>query len=104
MIAILRIIAGYKNALDKCFFNVNDGLRRRFSFSYDITEYSGEELCDIFVQKINITLYIKFLSFIKNISENFFQSIKIQISEMQIITFCFGKLYIFINKNYKYNW
>jgi hypothetical protein len=48
----LCIIAGYKEALDKCFFNVNEGLRRRFTFKYDIEGYDAEELRDIFMLKI----------------------------------------------------
>lgn len=46
------IIAGYENDLDKCFFSVNEGLRRRFSFKYVIDKYSGEDLCKIFLLKL----------------------------------------------------
>ena len=49
----LCIIAGYKNDLDKCFFQYNAGLRRRFSFQYDIDGYTAEELTKIFLVKIN---------------------------------------------------
>lgn len=38
------IIVGYKNALDECFFSVNPGLERRFTFRYNIEAYSPEEL------------------------------------------------------------
>ena len=48
----LCIIAGYKDELEKCFFNYNEGLRRRFTFRYDIKEYSGKELRDIFLTKL----------------------------------------------------
>jgi hypothetical protein len=48
----LCIIAGYKDALDKCFFSANEGLRRRFTFRYDIEGYSGEELKQIFLLKV----------------------------------------------------
>ena len=44
----LCIIAGYKDALDKCFFSYNEGLRRRFPFVYTIEKYTAEELCLIF--------------------------------------------------------
>jgi hypothetical protein len=44
----LCIIAGYKDALDKCFFSYNEGLRRRFPFVYTIEKYTPEELCEIF--------------------------------------------------------
>jgi SpoVK/Ycf46/Vps4 family AAA+-type ATPase len=42
------IIAGYKDALEKCFFNMNQGLERRFPWKYHINEYNGEELLKIF--------------------------------------------------------
>ena len=44
----LCIIAGYKDALDKCFFAYNEGLRRRFPFVYTIESYNAEELLEIF--------------------------------------------------------
>jgi hypothetical protein len=49
----LCIIAGYDDALEQSFFSFNDGLKRRFSFKYNIDEYSGEELADIFLLKVN---------------------------------------------------
>lgn len=49
----LCIIAGYKDALEECFFKMNEGLRRRFTFRYDIEEYTPEELKEIFVGKLN---------------------------------------------------
>lgn len=48
----LCIIAGYKDALEKCFFNYNDGLRRRFTFKYDISSYKYDELLQIFEMKV----------------------------------------------------
>lgn len=50
---LLCIIAGYKGALDKCFFSMNDGLVRRFTFRYDIEGYTSEELMEIFLLKIS---------------------------------------------------
>ena len=47
------IIAGYKEELEKSFFSVNPGLKRRFSFTYEIQKYSWEELTHILVHKIN---------------------------------------------------
>ena len=47
------IIAGYADSLDKCFFQYNEGLKRRFSFKYDIENYSYTELKNIFVYKID---------------------------------------------------
>lgn len=48
----LCIIAGYKDALDDCFFNVNEGLKRRFTFRYDMKTYNYYELLQIFELKI----------------------------------------------------
>jgi AAA+ superfamily predicted ATPase len=48
----LCIIAGYTDALDKNFFAFNEGLRRRFSFKYNIDKYTPEELRDIFLLKV----------------------------------------------------
>lgn len=48
----LCIIAGYKDALDKCFFSYNEGLRRRFPFVYTIEKYTPEELCEIFKKMV----------------------------------------------------
>ena len=47
------IIAGYPNELEKCFFAYNQGLERRFSFKYEIIEYTFIELKNIFMKKIN---------------------------------------------------
>jgi hypothetical protein len=49
---MLCIIAGYAEDLEKCFFSYNEGLKRRFTFRYDIEGYSGEELMDIFLLKV----------------------------------------------------
>lgn len=48
----LCIIAGYKKDLDNCFFNMNEGLKRRFSFRYDIEKYDYKELLEIFKSKV----------------------------------------------------
>jgi hypothetical protein len=50
---LLCIIAGYKDALDKCFFSYNEGLRRRFPFVYTIEKYTPEELCLIFKKMVS---------------------------------------------------
>ena len=49
---LLCIIAGYKDALDKCFFAQNEGLRRRFPFVYTIEKYTADELCQIFKKMV----------------------------------------------------
>ena len=46
------IIAGYKEQLQKNFFSLNPGLERRFSFIYDLEEYSSLELLEILCSKI----------------------------------------------------
>lgn len=42
------IIAGYKDDLNNCFFNMNKGLDRRFTIRYSIEGYDGKELFKIF--------------------------------------------------------
>ena len=49
---LLVIIAGYKDALDTCFFSFNEGLNRRFPFRYTIDNYNHEELAKIFIKMI----------------------------------------------------
>jgi len=48
----LCIIAGYEDSLESSFFSYNEGLKRRFSFRYNIESYTGEELCEIFKLKV----------------------------------------------------
>ena len=50
----LCIIAGYERDLEECFFKHNSGLRRRFTFRYDILSYSPEELLKIFELKVRM--------------------------------------------------
>ena len=47
---LLCIIAGYKEALDSCFFSYNEGLSRRFSIRYTIEPYTPSELKEIFIK------------------------------------------------------
>ena len=47
------IIAGYKKETEKYFFDLNPGLKRRFSFYYTIDGYDWEELTNILLFKIN---------------------------------------------------
>jgi len=47
----LCIIAGYKDQIESCFFKYNEGLRRRFTFKYEIDSYNFEELMQIFELK-----------------------------------------------------
>ena len=48
----LCIIAGYEDALDSSFFSYNEGLKRRFTFKYNIDKYTDEELKLIFFQMV----------------------------------------------------
>lgn len=50
---VLVIIAGYADALEKCFFSYNEGLKRRFAFRYDIKGYAPHEIMEIFLRKVN---------------------------------------------------
>lgn len=49
---MLCIIAGYEKDLDNCFFAANEGLKRRFTFRYNVKEYDYGELLNIFQMKI----------------------------------------------------
>ena len=46
------IIAGYTDQLEKNFFSVNSGLKRRFPFTYTINKYNAGELSQIFNLKM----------------------------------------------------
>jgi hypothetical protein len=48
----LVIIAGYADALEKSFFSMNEGLKRRFTFRYDMVGYTAEGIIQIFLLKI----------------------------------------------------
>jgi SpoVK/Ycf46/Vps4 family AAA+-type ATPase len=50
---LMVIIAGYENELNNCFFNYNQGLESRFAWRFKTDEYSGKDLHDIFIKKIN---------------------------------------------------
>ena len=49
----LCIIAGYKDALQQCFFSYNEGLNRRFPFRYTIEPYTYQQLREIFIKMVN---------------------------------------------------
>ena len=46
------IIAGYKESLEKCFFSMNPGLKRRFPWKYTIKPYNHLQLREIFIKQI----------------------------------------------------
>ena len=47
------IIAGYPDQLERCFFSINPGLKRRFPFKYSIEKYNHNELAEIFEKMMN---------------------------------------------------
>lgn len=51
---IMCIIAGYEKELNDCFFSYNEGLESRFTWRFNIDEYNGEEMNDIFMKKVDI--------------------------------------------------
>ena len=48
----IMIVAGYKEELERCFFSMNPGLRRRFPWVYDILDYSLPNLKEIFIYQV----------------------------------------------------
>jgi SpoVK/Ycf46/Vps4 family AAA+-type ATPase len=50
---LMVIIAGYENELKDCFFNYNQGLDSRFVWRFKTDEYTGEDLYNIFIKKVN---------------------------------------------------
>lgn len=51
------IIAGYEDDMNSCLFGYNKGLRRRFHSHYKINGYQPIELKEIFIRKLNQTLF-----------------------------------------------
>jgi len=47
------IIAGYETELNECFFSYNPGLESRFTWKFQIDEYSGHEMRLIFEKMVN---------------------------------------------------
>uniref|UniRef100_A0A6C0EQV5 AAA+ ATPase domain-containing protein n=1 Tax=viral metagenome TaxID=1070528 RepID=A0A6C0EQV5_9ZZZZ len=50
---LMVIIAGYDTELKECFFNYNQGLDSRFTWRFKTEKYSGEDLYNIFLKKVN---------------------------------------------------
>lgn len=48
----IMIIAGYAEEVERCFFSMNQGLRRRFPWRYDIKDYTAGNLKDIFKYQV----------------------------------------------------
>lgn len=49
---VVCIVAGYKDDLQKCFFNYNPGLERRFPWIFNLEKYSNDELGNIFLKQV----------------------------------------------------
>jgi len=49
----IMIIAGYQEELDRCFFSLNKGLKRRFPWNYNIEKYTPDNLIDIFKYQVH---------------------------------------------------
>jgi SpoVK/Ycf46/Vps4 family AAA+-type ATPase len=65
------IIIGYADELDRDFFSVNPGLRRRFPFEYVLEKYSAAELCSIFQKMCESTVICPPLDVLSFFTKNF---------------------------------
>ena len=45
--------AGYKDQVQKCFLDMNQGLQRRFAWYHDIEKYTEQEIAEILIKMIN---------------------------------------------------
>jgi len=72
------IAAGYENDIEKCFFGMNQGLKRRFPWIHKIEEYNPTELSHIFFKMVNeinweISMTLKDMSEIINENKFYFK-------------------------------
>ena len=51
---LVIIIAGYEQEIKRGFFEVNQGLARRFPFRYILNEYTIDEMKDIFIRMLRL--------------------------------------------------
>lgn len=65
---LIVIIAGYESDIQHGFFNINQGLDRRFPFRYTLKKYSQEEMKDIFMRMLRIEK--KMYLYKDNVKEN----------------------------------
>jgi hypothetical protein len=49
---LMVIIAGYETELNECFFKSNQGLSSRFTWRFTVDEYTGSDLYNIFIKKV----------------------------------------------------
>ena len=76
---LIVIVAGYTDQLDKAFFSMNEGLRRRFPFRFTIKGYDANELTQIFYTKIKKIGWKLDTEVSQEYLENFFKINKEQI-------------------------
>lgn len=48
------ILVGYKESLQRDFFSVNQGLRRRFPWTYELRKFTPKQLAAIFLQMLSV--------------------------------------------------
>jgi hypothetical protein len=70
---LIVIVAGYTDQLEKSFFSVNEGLRRRFPFRFQIDGYDEKELTEIFYTKIRKLNWRLDMKLNREYLENFFK-------------------------------
>ncbi len=70
---LIVIVAGYTNQLETSFFSVNEGLRRRFPFRFQIDGYDEKELTEIFYTKIRKLNWRLDMKLNREYLENFFK-------------------------------
>jgi SpoVK/Ycf46/Vps4 family AAA+-type ATPase len=73
---LIVIIAGYTDQLDKTFFALNEGLRRRFPFRFTIDGYNEKEMTDIFYSKIQKIKWKLHMDLNRNYLDDFFKNNK----------------------------
>ena len=65
---LIVIVAGYENEIKECFFNINQGLERRFPFRYCLKDYTKEDMKDIFIRMIRLNKNMYLYKDIDNMS------------------------------------
>jgi SpoVK/Ycf46/Vps4 family AAA+-type ATPase len=73
---LIVIIAGYTDQLDKSFFAVNEGLKRRFPFKFTIEGYDETELRDIFYAQVRRMKWFLDTEVTSELLEEFFKKNK----------------------------
>lgn len=104
----LCIIAGYTEALNKNFFNYNEGLKRRFPFVYTIDKYTHRELLNIFYNIFTRDRWVcKKDDRIKNLFQENCDEFKNMAGDMETLAFVtkieHSKRVLFLDKSKKKN-